>query len=42
MDGTASGSGTLTPGLCSQNGGVWYPDLRKDEVLFDIDLMVKF
>jgi hypothetical protein len=42
MDGSASGSQTLTPGLCSQNGGVWYPDLRKDEVLFDIDLMVKF
>jgi len=42
MDGSASGSGTLVPGLCSANGGVWYPDLRKDEVLFDIDLMVKF
>jgi hypothetical protein len=42
MDGSASGSTSLTPGLCSQNGGVWYPDLRRDEVLFDIDLMVKF
>jgi hypothetical protein len=42
MDGSASGSTTLTPGLCSANGGVWYPDLRKDEILFDVDLMVKF
>ncbi len=42
MDGTASGSTTLTPGLCSNDGGVWYPDLRRDEVLFDVDLMVKF
>jgi hypothetical protein len=42
MDGSASGSGSLVPGLCSQNGGVWYPDLRKQEILFDIDLMVKF
>jgi hypothetical protein len=41
-DGTASGSTTLTPGLCSADGGVWYPDLRRDEVLFDVDLMVKF
>lgn len=41
-DGSASGSGSLVPGLCANNGGVWYPDLRKDEVLFDIDLMVKF
>jgi Putative beta-barrel porin-2, OmpL-like. bbp2/Carboxypeptidase regulatory-like domain len=42
MDGSASGSGVLVPGLCAKNGGVWYPDLRRDEVLFDIDLMVKF
>ncbi len=42
MDGTASGSTTLTQGLCSNDGGVWYPDLRKDEILFDVDLMVKF
>ena len=42
MDGSASGSTTLTPGLCSANGGVWFPDLRKDEMLFDVDLMVKF
>jgi hypothetical protein len=42
MDGTASGSTSLTPGLCSNDGGVWYPDLRRDEMLFDADLMVKF
>jgi hypothetical protein len=42
MDGTASGSTSLAPGLCSNDGGVWFPDLRRDEVLFDIDLMVKF
>jgi hypothetical protein len=42
MDGTNSGSTTLTQGLCSNDGGVWYPDLRRDEMLFDVDLMVKF
>ena len=26
----------------SPHGGVWYPDLRKDEQYVDIDLMVKF
>jgi hypothetical protein len=41
-DGSASGSTTLTPGLCANNGGVWYPDLRRDEVLLDVDLLVKF
>jgi hypothetical protein len=41
-DGTDSGSGSLIPGLCANNGGVWFPDLRRDEMLFDIDLMVKF
>ncbi len=41
MDGTPAGQ-TLTSSSCSANGGVWYPDLRKDEILFDIDLMVKF
>jgi hypothetical protein len=42
MDGSASGSTSLSPGLCANNGGVWFPDLRRDELLFDIDLMVKF
>jgi hypothetical protein len=41
MDGSSAGT-TLTSSSCSANGGVWYPDLRRDEVLFDIDLMVKF
>jgi len=42
MDGSASGATSLTSSTCANNGGVWRPDLRKDEVLFDIDLMVKF
>jgi hypothetical protein len=42
MDGTPSGSTTLTPGLCANDGGVWYPDLRKQEWLLDVDLLVKF
>jgi len=41
-DGSASGQTSIVPGICAGNGGVWYPDLRKAEVLFDIDLMVKF
>jgi hypothetical protein len=41
-DGSNSGSGSIVPGLCANDGGVWHPDLRKDEVLLDIDLMVKF
>jgi hypothetical protein len=42
MDGANSGVTTLTSSTCANDGGVWYPDLRKDEMLFDIDLMVKF
>lgn len=42
MDGTPSGSQTLTPGLCSNDGGVWFPNLRTREWLVDIDVMVKF
>jgi len=26
----------------AQGSSVWFPDLRKDESLFDIDIMVKF
>jgi hypothetical protein len=37
LDGTPSSSGA-----CSANGGLWMPDLRKNEALIDIDLMVKF
>jgi hypothetical protein len=44
MNGANSGAETLGAAQagCAGNGGVWFPDLRKDEVLFDIDLMVKF
>ena len=44
MNGNASGQTSLSAASasCSGSGGVWFPDLRKDEVLFDIDLMVKF
>jgi hypothetical protein len=26
----------------SQGSSVWFPDLRRDEQFFDIDIMVKF
>ena len=44
MNGSASGQTALSAATasCAANGGVWSPDLRRDEVLFDIDLMVKF
>jgi hypothetical protein len=44
MNGNASGQTALPAATasCASNGGVWFPDLRRDEVLFDIDLMVKF
>jgi hypothetical protein len=44
MNGANSGAETLgaAQSSCAANGGVWFPDLRRDEVLFDIDLMVKF
>ena len=44
MNGAASGQESLGAATtaCAGNGGVWFPDLRRDEVLFDIDLMVKF
>jgi hypothetical protein len=41
MNGSAAGT-SLTSSSCAGDGGVWYPDLKKNEVLFDIDLMVKF
>jgi hypothetical protein len=37
-----NGSPSATISGCGGNGGVWYPDLRKDENLIDIDIMVKF
>lgn len=44
MNGAASGQTVLSAAsaACASSGGVWFPDLRRDEVLFDIDLMVKF
>lgn len=44
MNGATSGQTTLAAAnaSCASNGGVWFPDLRRDEMLFDIDLMVKF
>ena len=44
MNGNASGQTALSVATasCAPNGGVWFPDLRRDEVLFDIDIMVKF
>jgi hypothetical protein len=43
-NGNASGQTSLSAATasCVGQGGVWFPDLRKDEVLFDIDIMVKF
>ncbi len=44
LNGSTSGAGDLptATGACGGNGGVWFPDLRRDEMLFDVDLMVKF
>jgi hypothetical protein len=44
MNGAASGAEVLSAAQvsCATQGGVWFPDLRRDEVLFDIDLLVKF
>jgi hypothetical protein len=44
-DGNTSGSLTLSgaQAACgSQGSSVWFPDLRKDEMLVDFDIMVKF
>jgi hypothetical protein len=40
-DGSAAGT-SLTPSSCSGNGGVWFPDLRKDEGSIRLAIMVKF
>jgi len=43
-----NGSSSMTTSLsaaqtaCGGPGGVWFPDLRRDESLIDIDIMVKF
>ncbi len=44
-NGNASGYTSLSQANMSCAGmgsNVWFPDLRKREILFDIDLMVKF
>ena len=41
MDNTPAGS-ALTPTSCEGNGGVWYPDLRKNEPSLRMAIMVKF
>jgi hypothetical protein len=38
FDGTPS----ATINGCGNNGGTWFPDLRRDESFIDLDLMVKF
>lgn len=38
MDGTPSATATG----CGNDGGLWTPNLKKNEMLIDIDLMVKF
>jgi hypothetical protein len=37
-----NGSPSPTTAGCIGNGGLWSPDLRKDEQLVDFDIMVKF
>ena len=37
-----NGSPSLTLAGCNGNGGVWYPDLRRNETLIDMDILVKF
>jgi hypothetical protein len=39
MQETLSGAQTACG---SQSSSVWFPDLRKDEMLVDFDIMVKF
>ncbi len=41
MDNTPAGS-ALSPTSCAGNGGVWSPDLRKDEPSLRMAIMVKF
>jgi hypothetical protein len=41
MDNTPAGT-ALTPTSCTADGGVWYPDLRKDEPSLRMAIMVKF
>ena len=36
------GTPSQTINGCGNDGGTWFPDLRRDEQLVDVDLMVKF
>jgi hypothetical protein len=40
-DGTSAGTATLSKGLCANDGGVWQPDLVKQERRWIFALMVK-
>jgi hypothetical protein len=40
-DGTSAGTATLSKGMCSADGGLWEPDLRKQERRWIFALMVK-
>jgi len=40
-DGTSTGTATLSKGLCGNDGGLWTPDLVKQERRFIFALMVK-
>jgi len=40
-DGTSAGTATLSPGLCGNDGGVWQPNLVKQERRWIFSLMVK-
>jgi hypothetical protein len=40
-DGTSAGTATLSKGLCGSDGGVWYPDMVKQERRWIFSLMVK-
>lgn len=37
-----NGSPSVTIGGCAGSGGLWSPDLRRDQSLIDLDIMVKF
>jgi hypothetical protein len=37
-----NGSPSATIAGCAANGGLWTPDLRRDENLIDLDILVKF
>ncbi len=42
MSETLNGPGGATAACASQGSSVWFPDLRRDESIVDIDILVKF